>query len=34
VTKHGDQVCPADWDEGQDTMGASPTGMREYLSKH
>jgi peroxiredoxin (alkyl hydroperoxide reductase subunit C) len=34
VAQHGDQVCPADWDEGQETMGASIDGMRKYLSKH
>jgi peroxiredoxin (alkyl hydroperoxide reductase subunit C) len=27
-------VCPADWDEGQDTMAADPEGMRKYLSEH
>lgn len=34
VASHDGQVCPADWDEGQDTMGASPDGMRKYLSSH
>jgi peroxiredoxin (alkyl hydroperoxide reductase subunit C) len=34
VTSHEGEVCPADWDEGQDTMKASPEGMRTYLTKH
>lgn len=34
VAANEGQVCPADWDEGQDTMGASPEGMRDYLTKH
>lgn len=35
VAEHDDQVCPADWDEGDDTMGASPEGMQKYLAaKH
>lgn len=34
VAAHGDQVCPADWDEGQETMTASVDGMRKYLVKH
>jgi peroxiredoxin (alkyl hydroperoxide reductase subunit C) len=34
VAEHGDQVCPADWDEGKETMAANPKGMREYLKKH
>src|SRR5262245_35389530 len=34
VAQHGDQVCPADWDEGKETMAANPKGMREYLKKH
>jgi len=34
VTAHGDQVCPADWDEGKDTMQADPDGMKQYLSTH
>ncbi|MFN7966878.1 MAG: peroxiredoxin [Acidobacteriota bacterium] len=34
VAANGDQVCPADWDEGQDTMTASVDGMRKYLVKH
>ena len=34
VAKHGDQVCPADWEEGKETMAANPKGMRDYLKKH
>ena len=34
VATHGDQVCPADWDEGEDTMAGNPEGMREYLKAH
>ena len=34
VSSHDGEVCPADWDEGADTMSASPEGMRDYLSKH
>ncbi len=34
VAEHGDQVCPAEWDEGEDTMTGSSEGMREYLSTH
>jgi peroxiredoxin (alkyl hydroperoxide reductase subunit C) len=34
VASHDGQVCPADWDEGQDSMAASPDGMRKYLSSH
>lgn len=34
VTSHEGEVCPADWDEGAETMQASPDGMRKYLTKH
>jgi peroxiredoxin (alkyl hydroperoxide reductase subunit C) len=34
VAEHGDQVCPAEWDEGDDTMTGSSEGMRKYLSAH
>lgn len=34
VTSHEGEVCPADWDEGMDTMKASPDGMRQYLTQH
>ena len=32
VASHEGEVCPADWDEGQETMKANPQGMREYLA--
>jgi len=31
--KHG-EVCPANWQPGQDTMKADPTGSQEYFKKH
>ena len=34
VAGHEGEVCPADWDEGADTMKADPKGMAEYLSSH
>lgn len=34
VASHGDEVCPADWEEGMETMKANPEGMRKYLSTH
>ena len=34
VAGNDGQVCPADWTEGEDTMSASPDGMRKYLSTH
>ena len=35
VASNDGQVCPADWDEGDDTMGASSEGMQQYLAaKH
>ncbi len=34
VAGHEGEVCPADWDEGEETMKADPKGMREYLSSH
>lgn len=34
VSKHDGQVCPADWEEGKDTMIANSDGMREYLANH
>jgi peroxiredoxin 2/4 len=33
VASHQGEVCPADWDEGQETMKATPEGMHAYLSK-
>ena len=34
VTGHEGQVCPADWEEGKDTMAANSDGMKKYLSSH
>jgi peroxiredoxin (alkyl hydroperoxide reductase subunit C) len=34
VTTHEGQVCPADWEEGEDTMSAHTDGVRQYLSSH
>lgn len=34
VASHTGEVCPADWEEGDETMKASSEGMREYLVKH
>jgi peroxiredoxin (alkyl hydroperoxide reductase subunit C) len=34
VTSHEGEVCPANWEEGDDTMKASPEGMRDYLKSH
>jgi peroxiredoxin (alkyl hydroperoxide reductase subunit C) len=34
VTSHEGEVCPADWEEGEETMKASPEGMRKYLVSH
>jgi peroxiredoxin (alkyl hydroperoxide reductase subunit C) len=34
VTSHEGEVCPAEWDDGEDTMSASSKGMQEYLSSH
>ncbi len=34
VTSHDGQVCPVDWEEGQDTMMADSEGMKKYLSTH
>jgi peroxiredoxin (alkyl hydroperoxide reductase subunit C) len=34
VASHEGEVCPADWDEGADTMAANPEGMRDYLKSH
>ncbi|MGV8040631.1 MAG: peroxiredoxin [Thermoanaerobaculaceae bacterium] len=32
VTRHADEVCPANWDEGQETMKATPEGVASYLT--
>lgn len=34
VTTHEGQVCPANWDDGADTMTASPDGVAQYLGSH
>ncbi len=33
VEKHG-EVCPANWEEGQDAMQATRKGVAEYLASH
>jgi peroxiredoxin (alkyl hydroperoxide reductase subunit C) len=34
VTSHEGQVCPADWEEGGDTMVAESEEMKKYLASH
>jgi len=34
VSTHEGQVCPADWEEGKDTMLANSNGMKKYLVNH
>lgn len=34
VTSHEGEVCPADWDEGEETMKSDPASMRAYLASH
>ncbi len=34
VSSHEGQVCPADWEDGKDTMVANSDGVREYLTSH
>ena len=34
ITSNEGEVCPAGWDDGSDTMVASPTGVANYLSTH
>jgi len=34
VSSHVGQVCPADWEEGKDTMTADSDGMKKYLTSH
>ncbi|HUL20297.1 MAG TPA: peroxiredoxin [Thermodesulfobacteriota bacterium] len=34
VSSHHGLVCPADWEEGKDTMAANSDGMKKYLSTH
>lgn len=33
VQEYG-EVCPANWNEGQDAMSATPAGVAEYLASH
>jgi len=33
VTTHGGEVCPANWQEGEDSMKASKEGVANYLAK-
>lgn len=34
VTEHDGEVCPANWEEGADTMNPTPDGVAKYLSQH
>lgn len=34
VSAHDGHVCPADWEEGKDTMIANSEGMKKYLVNH
>ena len=34
VTTHDGLVCPADWEEGKDTMAADSADMKKYLATH
>jgi peroxiredoxin (alkyl hydroperoxide reductase subunit C) len=34
VSSHVGQVCPADWEEGKETMTADADGMKKYLTNH
>src|SRR5512136_744002 len=34
VSSHEGQVCPADWEDGKDSMTANSDGMKEYLTNH
>lgn len=34
VETHGDQVCPANWQEGDEAMKPTATGVATYLAKH
>ncbi|MCC6817861.1 MAG: peroxiredoxin [Bacteroidia bacterium] len=33
IETHG-EVCPANWEKGDEAMNATPKGVAEYLSKH
>lgn len=34
VEAHGDQVCPANWNEGDEAMEPTAEGVATYLAKH
>jgi peroxiredoxin (alkyl hydroperoxide reductase subunit C) len=34
VSVNAGLVCPADWEEGKDTMAANSDGMKKYLASH
>jgi peroxiredoxin (alkyl hydroperoxide reductase subunit C) len=34
VSSNVGQVCPADWEEGKDSMAANSDGMKKYLTSH
>lgn len=34
VETHGDQVCPANWKEGEEAMKPTAEGVASYLAKH
>lgn len=34
VETHGDQVCPANWNEGDEAMKPTADGVAAYLAKH
>lgn len=34
VETHGDQVCPANWEEGAEAMKPTAQGVATYLAKH
>jgi peroxiredoxin (alkyl hydroperoxide reductase subunit C) len=34
VSGHEGHVCPADWEEGKETMIADSEGMKKYLASH
>jgi len=34
VETHGDQVCPANWQEGDEAMKPTSQGVASYLAKH
>jgi peroxiredoxin (alkyl hydroperoxide reductase subunit C) len=34
VETHGDQVCPANWQEGDEAMKPTEKGVASYLAKH